>query len=108
MFGILVHAVVKMKNIQQVLWMIQGLCVTKLQSHLTKLYGKINLNEKKKMICKTKHFYILLAFLLITMTLLMSVSIYCYLLKYRAKQKHLLRDKNNELKQILFKCCLIT
>ena len=48
MFGILVHAVVKMKNIQQVLWMIQGLCVTKLQSHLTKLYGKINFNEKKK------------------------------------------------------------
>ena len=64
--------------------------------------------KQKKTVCKTKHFYFLLAFLLITMTLLMSVSIYCYLLKYRAKQKHLLRDKNNELKQILFKCCLIT
>ena len=36
------------------------------------------------------------------MTLLMSVSIYCYFLKYRAKQKHLLsfRDKNNESKQV--------
>ena len=65
--------------------------------------------KQKKTVCKTKHFYFLLAFLLITMTLLMSVSIYCYFLKYRAKQKHLLsfRDKNNESKQVLFKCCLI-
>ena len=29
-------------------------------------------------------------FLLITMTLLIGVSFYCYLVKYQAKQKHLL------------------
>ena len=38
---------------------------------------------------KTKNFDILLTFLLITITLLITV-IYCYLIKYKAKQKHLL------------------
>ena len=33
-------------------------------------------------------FYILLAFLLITIALLIVVTIYCYLIKYKAKQKH--------------------
>ena len=48
-----------------------------------------------------QNFYILLAFLLITTTLLIAVSIYCYLIKYQAKQKHLLlfHDTNNELKR---------
>ena len=45
-------------------------------------------NEKKQPV---KHnisiFYL---FLLITIALLVAVSIYCYLIKYRAKQKHLL------------------
>ena len=44
-----------------------------------------NFNEKKA-ICKMQYLYILLAFLLITATLLIAVSIYCYLIKYRAKQ----------------------
>ena len=35
-----------------------------------------NFNEKKAT-CKTKNFYILLAFLLITKALLIAVSIYC-------------------------------
>ena len=48
-----------------------------------------NFNEKK-VACKTQNFYILLAFLLISVALLMAVSIYRYLIKYRAKQKHLL------------------
>ena len=48
-----------------------------------------NFNEKN-ITCKTQNFYILLAFLLITITLLIAVSIYCYLIKYQAKQKHLL------------------
>ena len=48
----------------------------------------INFNEKN-ITYKTKNFYILLAFLLITMILLIPV-IYCYLIKYKAKQKHLL------------------
>ena len=40
-----------------------------------------NFNEKK-VTCKTQSFYILLAFLLITIALLIAVSIYCYLIKY--------------------------
>ena len=37
-----------------------------------------------------QNFYILPAFLLIAIALPIVVSIYCYLTKYRAKQKHLL------------------
>ena len=35
---------------------------------------------------------------------IIAVSIYCYLIKYRAKQKHLLpfNDTNNELKEVLY------
>ena len=56
--------------------------------------------DQKNIICKTKSFYILLAFLLITFVLLVAVSIYCYLIKYRGKQKHLLPYfvTNNKLK----------
>ena len=50
----------------------------------------INFNEKK-VTCKTQNFYILLAFLLITIAFLIAVSIYCHLMKYQSKQKHLLR-----------------
>ena len=39
----------------------------------------INLNPK------TQTFYILLAFLLITIALSIAVSIYCYLIRYRGK-----------------------
>ena len=37
--------------------------------------------NKKKTTCKTQNSYILLAFLLITIALLIAVSIYCYLIK---------------------------
>ena len=40
----------------------------------------------KKAIFKTQHFYILLAFLLTDIALLIAVSIHCYLIKYRAKK----------------------
>ena len=40
-----------------------------------------NFNEKN-ITCKTQSSYILLTFLLITITLLIAVSIYCYLTKY--------------------------
>ena len=62
---------------------------------------KTNFNEKST--CKTQNFYILLTFLLITIALLIAVSIYCNLIKYRANQKHLLsfHATNNELKQVL-------
>ena len=56
-----------------------------------------NFNERKEI-------YILLVFLLITIALLITVSIYFYLIKYRAKQKHLFpfHDKNDELNQALY------
>ena len=44
----------------------------------------------KKADCKTQNFYILLTFSLITVALLIDVSIYCYLIKYRGKQNHCL------------------
>ena len=40
-----------------------------------------NFNEKM-ITCKTKKLYVLLAFLLITIALLIAVSIYCYFIKY--------------------------
>ena len=46
--------------------------------------------HEKKITCKSQNCYILLAFLLITIALFITVSIYCYLIKYQAKQKHLL------------------
>ena len=41
--------------------------------------------SEKKAACKTQNFCILLAFLLIPIALLIAVSIYCHLRKYRAK-----------------------
>ena len=38
--------------------------------------------NKKHITCKTQGFYILLAFLLTTIALLITVSICCYLIKY--------------------------
>ena len=59
--------------------------------------------NEKNAVCKTKNFYILLAFLLVAIALLIAVSIYYYLIKYKAKQKHLLPYyiTNNELKKVL-------
>ena len=60
---------------------------------------KATFNEKIAT-CKTPNFYILLAFALITLALLITASIYYYLMKYQAKQKHLLsfHFQNYELK----------
>ena len=62
----------------------------------------------KNVICETKYFYILLAFLLITISLLTAVSIYCYLIKYKKKKKKKKKNNllplfvtNNELKKVL-------
>ena len=56
----------------------------------------------KNIVCETKIFYITF-FLLFSIGLLIAVSIYCYLKKYKAKQKHLLPIyfRNNELKEVL-------
>ena len=47
----------------------------------------LNFNEKN-VVCKTKHFCVLLAFLLITIALLIAVSISCYLIQNKPKEKH--------------------
>ena len=62
-----------------------------------------NFNEKS-MTCKTKNFCTLLAVLLIDIAVLIAVSIYCYLIKNKTKQKHMLpfHNTNNELKQVLY------
>ena len=57
---------------------------------------EINLIEKKA-ICKAQSFYIVLAFLLITVTLLIAVRIYCYLIKYRLKNLLPFHNTNNKL-----------
>ena len=48
------------------------------------LYEIIDVEETrtipKNLTCKTQHLYILLAFLLITVVLLIAVNIYCYLI----------------------------
>ena len=51
-----------------------------------------NSKNEEKTTLKTKNFYYLLAFLLIIISLLIAVSIYCYLIKHRAKQRDLLRE----------------
>ena len=70
---------------------------------MTKQTIPTNFNEKKAT-CKMQNFYILVEFLLLTIALMIAVSIYCYLIKYRAKQKHLLPFyiTNNELKEIIY------
>ena len=52
--------------------------------------AEVTKTAPKNIICETKCFYILLAYLLITIVLLIAFSIYFYLVKYKAKQKHLL------------------
>ena len=85
-FGTLLHVAVKMETFWQMLWIIQQLCVMKLYDKETKT---IPTNEKKAT-CKTQNYNFLLAFVLITKALLIDVSVYSSVIKYQAKQKHLL------------------
>ena len=103
-FAILLHVVAKMVDIQQILWMILWLGVMKLQRQTKKQKQFKQILIKKNATCETKNLYIVLAFLLITITLLIAVSIYRYLIKYKAKQKHLLSFyiTNNELKEVVY------
>ena len=49
---------------------------------------------KKNVACKIENFNMLLTFLLITISLLMIISIHCFLIKYSLKQKYLLPYQN--------------
>ena len=57
--------------------------------------------NEKNIASKKQNFYILLAFLLITITLLIAVSIYCYLIKSQTKHLLPLHDIRNQNKSIL-------
>ena len=50
----------------------------------------VTTNFNKKTTCKTQSFYILIAFLLITIAFLIAVILYCYLIRYQVKEKDLL------------------
>ena len=56
-------------------------------------------NLNKRVICKLKNFYNLLAFLLIAKTLLIAVRIYGFI-KYQGKQKHFLPLHDVSIKKI--------
>ena len=73
--------------------------VIDVDSKLSSKDGNDETKEIKRVTCKTQNFYVLLALLLITMALLIALSMCCYLIKYRAKQKHLLPFHNTKLKQ---------
>ena len=63
-----------------------------------KSYNEETKTIPKNIICKTKSFYILLAFSLITIVLLIVFSIYFCLIKYKAKQKmycHIMSQMTN-------------
>ena len=68
-----------------------------------KLDNKKILKEKKAT-CKMQQFYILLAFLLIAIALLIAAGSYCSLTKYLAQQKRSLQfhNSNNKLKRVLY------
>ena len=74
----------------------------KLNNIETKTFPK-NFNGKN-ITYKTQNFYILLTFVLITMPLLIALTIYCYLIQYQAKRKHLLpfHSTNYELKEPIY------
>ena len=77
---------------------------TRKLSHTTKqkLFQQILMKRKQPL--KPKIFIFFLEFLFITIALLIALSIYYYLIKYPAKQKHLLsfHIKNKELKKVLY------
>ena len=58
--------------------------------------------NEKKVTCETENLYLLPAFLLNTIALLIAVSIYCYLIKYREKQKYLLPFPDTKVKTSLY------
>ena len=101
MFGILLHVVGKMDNYLANIMYDSVIMWDEIIEETKPI--PTNFNEKK-VACKTQDFYSLRAFLLITITLLIAVSMYCYLIKYRVKQKHLLpfHVTNNELKEIMY------
>ena len=86
--GIMTNVDVSVKNVMQVKKIIFGIFLHVIPTNF----------------CKMQNFNILLAFLLITIALLIAASIYCYFIKYQEIQKHLLtfHVTNNELREVLY------
>ena len=81
-FGILLHVVVNLASI------IGDSVIT--SDKIIEGTKTVITNFHEKMGSVKYNFYILLVFLSIAITLLIAVSIYCYLVKYLTKQKYLL------------------
>ena len=58
--------------------------------------------NKKKVTCKTKNLYILLAFILVTIALLAVVDIHPCFLKYQAKHFFPFHFTNDKLEKVLY------
>ena len=91
MFGILLDVAVKMeKYLASIMDDSAITCDEIIESNAEETKTIPTSFNEKKATYKTQNFYVLLAFLLTTIELLIAVSIYCYFIKYRANQKHLL------------------
>ena len=73
------------------------ICAQALRSYNEEIKTSPTSFNETKVTCQTQNFYILLAFLLITIALVIAISIYSYLIKYRVKR--LLPFYGTKLKQ---------
>ena len=88
--GILVHAIVKMEYLASIIDDSEIASDEVIESNVEEIKTIPTTFNEKIITYRTKNYYILLAFLQITIVLLIVVGIYCYLIKYQAKQKQLL------------------
>ena len=90
-FGILLHVAAKIVNIYNTVYIsiIENSVIT--CDEVIEAEGKTIAKKfiEKNISCKTQKFLYFTCFLLISIALLIAVSIYCYMIKYQAKQKHL-------------------
>ena len=102
--GILVHAIVKMEYLASIIDDSEIANDEVIESNVEEIKTIPTIFNEKIITYRTKNYYILLAFLQITIVLLIVVGIYCYLIKYQAKQKQLLtfHGWNNELREVLY------
>ena len=101
---ILVHAIVKMEYLASIIDDSEIASDEVIESNAEEIKTIPTIFNEKIITYRTKNYYILLAFLQITIVLLIVVGIYCYLIKYQAKQKQLLtfHGWNNELREVLY------
>ena len=101
---ILVHAIVKMEYLASIIDDSEIASDEVIESNVEEIKTIPTIFNEKIITYRTKNYYILLAFLQITIVLLIVVGIYCYLIKYQAKQKQLLtfHGWNNELREVLY------